>query len=90
MTFTAHTDDVIRRCTGILIGLSHCRHALPHSTLTTLVQSLVTSLIRYCITVYGSCGASQYLGESGAGSPPLSLAGVILKLMELESLFLPV
>ena len=33
MTFTAHTDDAVRRCTGILIGLSHCRHALPHSTL---------------------------------------------------------
>ena len=44
MTFTAHTDDVVRRCTGILIGLRHCRHSLPSATLTTLVQSLVVSL----------------------------------------------
>ena len=37
MTFTAHTDDVVRRCTGLLIGLSHSRHSLPQTTLTTLV-----------------------------------------------------
>ena len=59
MSFAAHTDDVVRRCTGILIGLSHSRHVLPYSTLTTLVQSLVISLIRYCISVYGSCNATQ-------------------------------
>ena len=59
MSFAAHTDDVVRRCTGILIGLSHSRHILPHSTLTTLVQSLVISLIRYCISVYGSCNTTQ-------------------------------
>ena len=59
MTFAAHTDDVVRRCTGILIGLSHSRHSLPRDTLSTLVQSLVISLIRYCITVYGTCNATQ-------------------------------
>ena len=59
MTFTAHTDDVVRRCTGILIGLSHSRHSLPHSTLTALVQGLVISLIRYCISVYGICNATD-------------------------------
>ena len=59
MTFTAHTDDVVRRCTGILIGLSHSRHSLPHSTLTALVQGLVISLIRYCISVHGICNATD-------------------------------
>ena len=59
MTFTAHTDDVVRRCTGILIGLTHSRHCLPHATLITLVQGLVISLIRYCISVYGTCNVTQ-------------------------------
>ena len=31
------------------------------------------------------CKSVIYVGESGAGSPPLSLAGVILKLMKRES-----
>ena len=52
-------DDVVRRCTGVLVGLSHCRHNLPQSVLTTLVQSLVVSMIRYGITVYGSCNQTQ-------------------------------
>lgn len=59
MTFASHTDNVVRRCTGILIGLSHSRHSLPHTTLLTLVQSLVISLLRYCISVYGVCNATQ-------------------------------
>ena len=32
--------------------------------------------------------ANVHLGESGAGSPPLSLAGVIAKVMKRESKFL--
>ena len=59
MTFAAHVDDVVRRCTGILIGLSPSRHSLPRATLATLVQGLVISLIRYCISVYGTCNATQ-------------------------------
>ena len=59
MTFSAHTDDVVRRCTGLLIGLTHSRHSLPRTTLTTLVQGLVISLVRYCISVYGACNESQ-------------------------------
>ena len=59
MLFAAHIDYAVRRCTGILIGLSHCRHSLPRATLTTLVQALVISLIRYCISVYGTCNATQ-------------------------------
>ena len=59
MTFAAHVDDVVRRCTGLLIGLSHSRHCLPQSTLATLVQGLVISIVRCCISVYGTCNVSQ-------------------------------
>ena len=53
MTFTSHVDSVVRRCTGMLCGLSQSRHSLPESTLLTLVQGLVISRILYCIAVYG-------------------------------------
>ena len=59
LTFSAHIDDVVRRCTGTLCGLSHSRHCLPQSTLVRLVEGLVVSLIRYCITVYGSTNKTQ-------------------------------
>ena len=51
ITFSAHVDDVVRRCTSLLNGLSHSRHALPQETLSTVVQALV-SAIRYCLSVY--------------------------------------
>ena len=59
MTFSAHVDDVVRRCTGLLCGLSHSRHSLPRDTLQTIVQALVVSTLRYCISVYGVCGITQ-------------------------------
>ena len=59
MTFSAHIDDVVRRCTGTLCGLSHSRHCLPQSTLVRLVEGLVVSVIRYCITVYGCANRTQ-------------------------------
>ena len=59
MTFASHVDDVVRRCTGMLVGLSHCRHSLPRQALVTIVEALVVSVIRYCISVYGSCNQTQ-------------------------------
>ena len=59
MTFSAHIDDVVRRCTGTLCGLSHSRHCLPRSAVQRLVEGLVLSLIRYCVTVYGSANRTQ-------------------------------
>ena len=59
MSFTAHTDDVVRRCTGTLCGLSHGRHSLPQSVMATLVQGLVFSVIRYCLSVYGASNVTQ-------------------------------
>ena len=59
LSFSDHVTDVVRRGTGVLIGLSHCKHSLPRGTITTLVQALAVSIIRYCISVYGVCGATQ-------------------------------
>ena len=63
MTFSAHIDDVVRKCTGALCGLSHSRHCLPQSTLVRLVEGLVVSLMRYCVVVYGSAGNKTQLGR---------------------------
>ena len=45
--------------TGTLCGLCHSRHCLLQATLARLVEGLVVSLIRYCITVYGSANKTQ-------------------------------
>ncbi|KAF0312602.1 Leucyl-cystinyl aminopeptidase [Amphibalanus amphitrite] len=57
MTFSAHIDDVVRRCTGILCGLNHSRHCLPQSTLARLMEGLVLSIVRYsCLPSTGVVG----------------------------------
>ena len=55
LNYDAHFCQVCRKCTGLLIGLSHVRHCIPRKALPTLVSSLVISLIRYCLSIYGSC-----------------------------------
>ena len=47
------------KCTGILIALSHARHVMPARTLKVVVQALVLSIVRYCMSVYGSCGVTR-------------------------------
>ena len=59
MTFSAHIDDVVRRCTGLLCGLSHCKHSLPQFALIAIVQGLVLPVIRYCLTVFGTSCVTQ-------------------------------
>ena len=59
MSFVTHTSDVVRRCTGTLCGLSHSRHSLPAAVMVTLVQGLVLSIIRYCLSVYGASNVTQ-------------------------------
>lgn len=44
---------------GLLIGLSHLRHYLPQRIMLTLVQGLVVSRVRYCISVYGNGSATN-------------------------------
>ena len=59
LNFRAHIDTLTQRCTGQLIALSHARHVIPKGTLKEIVQALVISVVRYCMSVYGSCGETQ-------------------------------
>ena len=59
LNFETHVDQLTRKCTGILIALSHARHVLPRRTLKGIVEALALSIVRYCISVYGSCGTTQ-------------------------------
>ena len=59
MNFHAHVDCMTRKCTGILVALSHARHVIPGKTLKVIVESLVLSVVRYCLSVYGSCGVTE-------------------------------
>ena len=52
-------DALTRKCTGMLIALNHSRHEIPNTTMATLVQGLIISAVRYCISVHGSCNATQ-------------------------------
>ena len=54
LSWDAHVSDFCRRCTGLLIGLSHARHCLPDGIIYLLVTALVISRIQYCLTVYGN------------------------------------
>ena len=59
LNFQTHIDNMTAKSTGILIALSHARHVLPSNTLKIIVQALVLSVVRYCMSVYGSCGVTQ-------------------------------
>ena len=37
----------------------HARHVIPRSILKQVVEALVISVLRYCLSVYGSCGETQ-------------------------------
>ena len=59
LNYQAHIDNVTSKCTGMLIALNNARHVIPATTLSSLVQGLVISAVRYCMSVYGSCNATQ-------------------------------
>ena len=54
LLFDCHIDHVVRRCTGTLLSLCHTKHGLPAEVLPRIVDGLVMSSIRYCISVYGA------------------------------------
>jgi len=62
LSWDSHVSLVTKRCFGILAGLSHLKHCLPASVLTTLVNALVLSQVRYCLSVYGN-GTSTNLSR---------------------------
>ena len=53
LNWDAHVTSVTRRSFGILSGLSHLRSRLPSSVISALVNALVLSQVRYCISVFG-------------------------------------
>ena len=57
LSFEPHVNQLVAKCTGLLIGLIHAKHRLPRDVMPALVNGLVISLIRYCITVYGNSNA---------------------------------
>ena len=59
LSWDAHVSDVVRHCTGLLIGLRHLRHFLPQHVMKTVIDGLVISRVRYCISVYGNCSVES-------------------------------
>ena len=59
LSFRTHIDTVSRKCTGILVALDHARHVIPRSVMKAITEALVLSIVRYCISVYGSCTETQ-------------------------------
>ena len=59
LSFEPHINQLVAKCTGLLIGLSHARHRLPRDVLPALVNGIVISLIRYGIVVYGNSTAQS-------------------------------
>ena len=53
LCFEPHIDVIVAKCFGILIGLMHAKHLIPASVLTTIVNALVMSHVRYCSQVFG-------------------------------------
>ena len=59
LTYETHIDQLTSKCTGFLICLIHAKHTIPSRVLKLLVQALVISSVRYCISIYGTCGTTQ-------------------------------
>ena len=54
LLFDSHIDHLVRRCTGMLLSLCHAKHGLPAEVLPRIVDGLVMSSVRYCVSVYGA------------------------------------
>ena len=59
MTFVDHVDHVVAKCSGSLVALTHARHSLPRASLKPIVTALVMSIIRYCVSIYGTCSKTE-------------------------------
>lgn len=59
LTFDSHIDQLVGKCTGMLLALSHAKHCLPADVIQPLVACLVMSHIRYCVSIYGTYGQAQ-------------------------------
>ena len=59
MSWDCHVSLAVQRCYCVLVSLARIRHKLPKCVSRLLVESIVFPRIRYCITVWGSCTATQ-------------------------------
>ena len=59
LSFEPHINQLVAKCTGVLVSLIHSKHVLPSYTVAHVVNALVVSSIRYCISIYGTCGKTQ-------------------------------
>jgi len=59
LSYEHHVDKVVAKCTGLLLALNHAKHVLPPTTVVPIIQALVFSTIRYCISIYGTCSKTQ-------------------------------
>ena len=61
LTWDSHITHITNRCFGLLIGLMHIRHIVPPHLLPKIVNALVLSHVRYCVSVYGSANRTHIL-----------------------------
>jgi len=59
LSFVEHVNHVVAKCSGALIALMHAKHSLPKASIKPIVNSLVISSVRYCISVYGTCSKTE-------------------------------
>ena len=59
LTYGDHIDHLVRKCTGTLLCLVHASRVIPHYVFKQIVVALVLSSIRYCMSIYGTCGVTQ-------------------------------
>ena len=59
LSWEPHISNIVRRCYSMLIALARMRYRLPMETKRLLIEALVFPHIRYCLSVWGSCTATQ-------------------------------
>ena len=59
LNWEKHISTIIQRCFAILKGLARLRHKLPRETKRLLIQAIVFPHLQYCMSVWGSCTATQ-------------------------------
>lgn len=59
LNYRSHIDTLTQKCSGVLIALNHAKHSMPRNLIKPIVQALAVSIVRYCISVYGSCSETE-------------------------------
>ena len=59
LTYHDHVSRLVTRSTGTLLALNHAKHVLPSRVIKPIVTSLVVTCIRYCLSIYGTCGTTE-------------------------------